>query len=450
LKPKSIYVCQSCGSQSAKWIGRCPACNEWNTYVEEIIHSGKSNKAASHKTTTRPKNLDEIDILQLRRIKSGVDEFDRVTGGGLVTGSMILIGGEPGIGKSTLVLQMSMQLPDIKTLYISGEESLQQLKMRAERIGKGNGQLYFLSETSMESILNHIDNFGPDMVIVDSIQTMTTELAESSAGSVTQIRECTNQLIQFAKTSNCPVLLIGHINKDGNLAGPKVLEHMVDTVLQFEGDQNHLYRIIRVLKNRFGPTDEMGIFEMRTTGLHPVPNPSEFLLADREMSLSGNTVAAVIEGHRPLMLQSQALVSTAAYATPQRSATGFDQRRLAMLLAVLEKRAGFRLAVKDVFLNIVGGLKINDPAADMAIVTAILSSDSNLPVEQNICLAGEVGLSGEFRPVTRIEQRIAESARLGFRQVMIPYGNLKNSDFSRFDIKVEPMKHIGELYKRLF
>ena len=363
---------------------------------------------------------------------------------------MVLIGGEPGIGKSTLVLQLCLLLPGVKALYISGEESLQQLKMRAERIGNNNDALFFLSETSLENTMSQMNNFGPDLVVIDSIQTMATESAESSAGSITQIRECTNQLIQFAKTSNCPVILIGHINKEGNLAGPKVLEHMVDTVLQFEGDQNHLYRILRVLKNRFGPTDEMGIFEMRATGLHAVPNPSEFLLADREMKLSGNTVAAIIEGHRPLMLQSQALVSTAAYSTPQRSATGFDQRRLAMHLAVLEKRAGFRLAVKDVFLNMVGGLKINDPAADMAIITAILSSDNNVPVEQNICFTGEVGLSGEFRPVTRIEQRITESARLGFSQVMIPYGNLKNSDFSRFDIDVKPLKHIGELYKRLF
>ena len=386
----------------------------------------------------------------MSRIISGNVEFDRVVGGGLVSGSIVLIGGEPGIGKSTLVLQLSLQLSKVKTLYISGEESLQQLKMRSQRLGDGHDKIFFLSETSMENIMAQIDQFEPELVIVDSIQTLVTDRAESSAGSVTQIRECTNQLIHFAKTSNCPVLLIGHINKDGHLAGPKVLEHMVDTVLQFEGDQNHLYRIIRVLKNRFGPTDEMGIFEMRSTGLRVVPNPSEFLLANREMKLSGNTVAAIIEGHRPLMLQSQALVSTAAYGTPQRSATGFDNRRLGMLLAVLEKRAGFKLTVKDVFLNMVGGLKVSDPAADMAVVAAILSSENNVAVEQNICFTGELGLSGEFRPVTRIELRVAESARLGFKQIMIPYANLKNTDFTRFDIQIEPLKHIGELHKKLF
>ncbi len=450
MKSKSVYVCQSCGSQSAKWVGHCPACNEWNTYVEEIIPSRSDLKPSQQSLKSRPQKLDDIDIQQLSRIKSGNAEFDRVVGGGLVSGSVVLIGGEPGIGKSTLVLQLSLQLSKVKTLYISGEESLQQLKMRSQRLGEGHNKIFFLSETSLENIMAQIGQFEPELVIVDSIQTMVTERAESSAGSITQIRECTNQLIHFAKTSNCPVILIGHINKDGHLAGPKVLEHMVDTVLHFEGDQNHLYRILRVLKNRFGPTDEMGIFEMRSTGLRIVSNPSEFLLANREMKLSGNSVAAIIEGHRPLMLQSQALVSTAAYGTPQRSATGFDNRRLGMLLAVLEKRAGFRLAVKDVFLNMVGGLKVNDPAADMAVVAAILSSENNLAVEQNICCTGELGLSGEFRPVTRIELRVAESARLGFKQILIPYANLKNTDFSRFDIQIEPLKHIGELHKKLF
>lgn len=450
MKSKSIYICQSCGSQSAKWVGHCTACDEWNTYVEEIISTSKQKISKLNTIPSRPKNLDEIDIQDLGRTETGNKEFDRVVGGGLVSGSMVLIGGEPGIGKSTLVLQLCLQLRKLKTLYISGEESLQQLKMRANRLGKGHENLFFLSETSMESILIHIDQFSPELVIVDSIQTLVTERAESSAGSVTQIRECTNQLIQFAKANNCPVLLIGHITKDGSLAGPKVLEHMVDAVLQFEGDQNHLYRILRVQKNRFGPTDEMGIFEMRSSGLQPVVNPSEFLLADRELKLSGNTVAAIIEGHRPLMIQSQALVSTAAYGTPQRSATGFDNRRLGMLLAVLEKRAGFRLAVKDVFLNMVGGLRVSDTAADMSVVCAILSSDNNLAIDQDICLTGEVGLSGEFRPVTRIELRVAEATRLGFRQIMLPYANLKGADFSRYDIKIEPLKHIGELYKKLF
>jgi len=418
--------------------------------VEEVVHSGASKKSKSQASPSKPRKLEEIDIQHLTRIETGNQEFDRVVGGGLVSGSMVLIGGEPGIGKSTLVLQLSLKLSRIRTLYISGEESLQQLKMRARRLGDGHDLLYFLSETSMESILIHIDQFAPELIIVDSIQTMVTERAESSAGSVTQIRECTNQLIQFAKTSNCPVVLIGHINKDGHLAGPKVLEHMVDTVLQFEGDQNHLYRILRVSKNRFGPTDEMGIFEMRSSGLRMVPNPSEFLLANRDMKLSGNTVAAIIEGQRPLMIQSQALVSSAVYGTPQRSATGFDNRRLGMLLAVLEKRAGFRLAVKDVFLNMVGGLKVSDPATDMAVVAAILSSDNDHAVEQNICCTGEVGLSGEFRPVNRIELRVAEAARLGFNQILIPFANMKGTDFSRYDIQIEPLKHIGELYKKLF
>ena len=450
MKSKSVFVCQSCGSQSAKWIGHCTACNEWNTYIEEITQSSSGKRSPKQASSSRPKQLDEIDIQQLKRIKSGDQEFDRVLGGGLVSGSMVLIGGEPGIGKSTLVLQLSLQLSKVKTLYISGEESLQQLKMRSERLGESHSNISFLSETSMENNMAQIEQFEPELVIVDSIQTMVTERAESSAGSVTQVRECTNILIQYAKTNNCPVLIIGHINKDGHLAGPKVLEHMVDTVLQFEGDQNHLYRILRVLKNRFGPTDEMGIYEMRSSGLRIVPNPSEFLLANREMQLSGNSVAAIVEGHRPLMIQSQALVSTAAYGTPQRSATGFDNRRLGMLLAVLEKRAGFKLAVKDVFLNMVGGLKVTDPATDMAVVAAILSSDNNLSIEQNICFTGELGLSGEFRPVTRIELRVAESARLGFKQIMIPYANLKNTDFSRFNIEVEALKHIGELYKKLF
>jgi len=443
-------VCQSCGSQSAKWIGRCPACGEWNTYVEELIQTGNQKKNLTGVVSSRPQKLADIDINDLARTETGNGEFDRVVGGGLVAGSMVLIGGEPGIGKSTLVLQLSLNLKKVKTLYISGEESLQQLKMRAQRLGDGSEQLYFLSETSMESILVHFEQLAPELVIIDSIQTLATERAESSPGSVTQIRECTNQLIRFAKTRNCPVLLIGHINKEGLLAGPKVLEHMVDTVLQFEGDRNHLYRILRVLKNRYGPTDEIGIFEMRSTGLHGVPNPSEFLLANRETKLSGNTVAAIIEGHRPMMIQSQALVSSAAYGTPQRSATGFDNRRLGMLLAVLEKRAGFRLAVKDVFFNIVGGLRVSDPAADMAVAGAILSSENNIAVEQNICFTGELGLSGEFRPVNRIELRVAESARLGFKQIVIPEANLKGSSFAGNKIDIKPLKHIGELYKLLF
>lgn len=450
-KSKSTYVCQSCGTHSAKWIGHCQACGEWNSYIEEIISPQKSGSTSSVKRfASKPKKLSEIDSEDVKRFKTNNAEFDRVVGGGLVPGSIVLIGGEPGIGKSTLVLQLCLELVNLKILYISGEESQQQLKMRAERLGRVNDELFFISENSLEANMKHLDELEPQLVIVDSIQTMVTEKAESSAGTVTQIRECTAELLHFAKERNVPVILIGHINKEGNLAGPKVLEHMVDTVLQFEGDRNHLYRILRSKKNRFGSTDELGIYEMQENGLREVSNPSEMLLANRDTPLSGNAISATMEGQRPLLIQTQALVSTAAYGTPQRSATGFDIRRLSMLLAVLEKRAGFRLAIKDVFLNMAGGLKVSDPATDLAVMAAILSSDKDESLNQNTCYTGEVGLSGEIRPVSRIELRVSEAARLGFDLIFIPAGNMKKMDFSRFKIKVEPVKHIGELYQRLF
>lgn len=451
-KTKSIYVCQTCGTQAAKWIGRCAACGEWNTYVEEVLAPASSSHPASgvKKFTSRPKRLPEIQSEEITRILTGNGEFDRVLGGGVVPGSVMLIGGEPGIGKSTLVLQLALQLKGRKILYISGEESQQQLKMRAERLGHDNEQLWFISENSMEANFKHIHELEPGVIIVDSIQTMVTEKAESSAGTVTQIRECTAELLHYAKENHVPVILIGHINKEGNLAGPKVLEHMVDTVLHFEGDQNHLYRILRSRKNRFGSTDELGIYEMEASGLREVANPSEMLLSTRDMPLSGNAVAATMEGHRPILLQTQALVSTAAYGTPQRSATGFDTRRLGMLLAVLEKRAGFRLAVKDVFLNMAGGIRVTDPAADLAIMAAILSSDKNEALNQNTCFTGEVGLSGEIRPVSRIDLRISEAARLGFDRIFVPSGNLKKTEASSQRIEVIAVRHIGELYSRLF
>lgn len=450
-KSKSTFVCQSCGTNSAKWIGRCPACGEWNTYIEEIVAKPQAGTSSSVKRfTSRPKKLAEIKSEDVKRMQTGNQEFDRVVGGGIVPGSIILIGGEPGIGKSTLVLQLALAIKEFTILYISGEESQQQLKMRAERLGNSNDNLWFISENSLEANLKHMVELDPKIIIVDSIQTLVTEKAESSAGTVTQIRECTAELLHYAKENHVPIILIGHINKEGNLAGPKVLEHMVDTVLQFEGDQNHLYRILRSKKNRFGSTDELGIYEMEPNGLREVANPSEMLLATRGMSLSGNAVSATMEGQRPILLQTQALVSTAAYGTPQRSATGFDIRRLGMLLAVLEKRAGFRLAIKDVFLNMAGGLKVTDPATDLAIMAAILSSDKNESINQNTCFTGEVGLSGEIRPVSRIDLRITEAARLGFDQIFIPAGNLKKLDSKQFKITIEPVRHIGELYKKLF
>lgn len=451
-KSKTIFVCQNCGSKSLKWIGKCPACSEWNTYTEEIEikESGSKAKALFKAEISKPKKISEINLSDVERLITNNKEFDRVLGGGLVRGSLVLIGGEPGIGKSTLLLQVALELNDTNVLYITGEESLQQIKMRASRLNPDSGNCTILSETQLENIFIHLGYEKPELIIIDSIQTLHTERIDSSPGSISQIRECTNQIMQFAKANSVPVLLIGHITKDGSIAGPKVLEHVVDTVLQFEGDQNHMYRILRSVKNRFGPTSELGIYEMRSTGLREVSNPSELLLSNYEDQLSGVAISASIEGMRPFLIEIQALVSSAAYGTPQRSSTGFDLRRLNMLLAVLEKRAGFRLATKDVFLNIAGGLKVNDPSIDLAVICAILSSNQDVSIEKNICFAGEVGLSGEIRPVNRIEQRIKEAEKLGFSHIIISKYNEKGLDFTKYNIKIIFVKKIEDILKKFF
>lgn len=448
-KQKYIYVCQNCGTNAAKWIGRCPSCGEWNTYQEEIVAQPNRRQtlhSSDKDTVSNPMLLSEVKLANEKRIRMPGTEFNRVLGGGLVPGSMVLIGGEPGIGKSTLMLQTALRLLRTKTLYVSGEESLSQIKLRANRIeNNSNDNCYFLSETSLESVFIQIKKLHPQIVIIDSIQTLQTEKAESSPGSITQVRECTNFLLRYAKESNTPVIIIGHINKEGSIAGPKVLEHIVDTVLQFEGDRYHVYRLLRAIKNRFGSTAELGIYEMQNTGLREVLNPSEMLLSQTEETLSGVAVAANMEGGRPLLIEIQALVATAAYGTPQRSATGFDMRRLNMLLAVLEKRAGFRLGAKDVFLNIAGGLKIDDPASDLAVICSILSSDQDIEIPKGSCFAGEVGLSGEIRAVTRIEQRISEAQKLGFSQIFISKYNRKGADFSKYKIKIMAVAKVEEL-----
>ena len=452
-KAKTVYVCQNCGAESPKWIGKCHSCGAWNSFVEEIVvPKSKSSLPASFSNaeSSKPVPLSEIKVDDLPRIDIGNKELNRVLGGGLVPGAIVLIGGEPGIGKSTLVLQMALHLSRLKILYVSGEESPQQIKLRGERIYAGDtNHCLIVSETSLEKILTHAKNTSPDILIVDSVQTLQTERVESAPGSVSQIRECTAGLLRFAKERNLPVLLIGHINKEGSLAGPKVLEHMVDVVLQFEGDRNHMYRILRSIKNRFGSTDEIGIFEMQQGGLREVQNPSELLLSHHENSMSGVSVAAATEGMRPFLIEVQALTSTAAYGTPQRSSTGFDIRRLNMLLAVLEKRAGFKLSAKDVFLNIAGGLKVNDPGIDLAVVSSILSSNIDMALSLDVCLAGEVGLSGEIRPVTRITQRIGEAAKLGFKKIIVPVYP-KGIDFSSADIEVKQVSKIEEAFRLLF
>lgn len=456
-KTKTAYVCSNCGNDSPKWLGKCPACGEWNTYVEEII--SKENATSQHSKIltnfetpkSKPILLTEIDTGNEIRMNMGDQEFNRVLGGGLVPGSLVLIGGEPGIGKSTLVLQTVLHLKDYKTLYISGEESAKQLKIRAERLGGYElSNCFIVCETSLEQIFTHINNVKPDLVIIDSIQTIFTERVESSPGSVSQVRECSAAILKFAKETATPVLLIGHINKEGSIAGPKVLEHIVDTVLQFEGDQHYMYRILRNVKNRFGSTSELGIYEMKQSGLREVSNPSELLLTQNHEGLSGVAIAAAIEGIRPFLIETQALVSTAAYGTPQRSATGFDIRRMNMLLAVLEKRAGFKLIQKDVFLNIAGGLKVNDPAIDLSVISAVLSSSLDIAVEREVCMCGEVGLSGEIRPVNRIEQRILEAEKLGFHTIIIPHNNLKGFDFKKAQIKIIPVKKVEEAFRSLF
>ncbi len=419
-KTKTAFVCRNCGAESPKWIGRCPSCHEWNTYIEEVItRSSAAVQSFSDSKGAKPTLMEEIQTDPEKRMLTGTGELDRLLGGGIVRGSVILLGGEPGIGKSTLALQVAMNLGNRKVLYVSGEESEQQIKMRAERLSGKNSQCYILSETDLDNILTHAMALNPDLVVVDSVQTLTTQRLESPAGSVTQVRECSAMLLRYAKTSGIPVVLIGHITKDGTLAGPKVLEHIVDVVLIFEGDSNYIYRLLRPVKNRFGSTSELGIFEMLGSGLREVTNPSELFINRHDELLSGVTIAATIDGIRPFMIETQALVSTAVYGTPQRSSTGFDIRRLNMLLAVLEKRAGFRLGTRDVFLNIAGGLRVTDPAIDLAVITAVLSSNLDIAVPGDICFAGEVGLSGEIRPVPRIEQRIKECTKLGFGRIVI-------------------------------
>ncbi|MEZ7866274.1 MAG: DNA repair protein RadA [Paludibacteraceae bacterium] len=453
-KTRSVYVCQNCGVDSPKWIGKCPSCGEWNTFVEEIIHkensSSKISMAGFEPIKQKPVLISSVETQAEERTDTSCHELNRVLGGGLVNGSLVLIGGEPGIGKSTLVLQVVLGMKGKRTLYVSGEESVNQLKMRAERLSHKDPDCYIVSETSLEQLFVHAQNVKPDLLIVDSIQTITTESIESSPGSVSQVRECAAALLRFCKTTNIPVLLIGHINKEGSIAGPKVLEHIVDTVLQFEGDQHYMYRILRSIKNRFGSTSELGIFEMQQSGLREVSNPSELLLSQNHEGLSGVAIASAIEGIRPFLIEVQALVSSAAYGNPQRSSTGFDLRRLNMLLAVLEKRAGFKLAQKDVFLNIAGGIKVNDPAIDLAIISAILSSNIDIAIEQHVCMAGEVGLSGEIRPINRLEQRIHEAEKLGFRKMIIPQVNLKSLDLKKINIELMQVRKVEEAFRMLF
>lgn len=434
-KVKTTFFCQNCGSQYAKWQGQCTSCKAWNTIAEEVIQKPEKSSwktatsTSASKRASKPLKINEIDTAQEARLDMQDAEFNRVLGGGMVKGSLTLLGGEPGIGKSTLLLQVALSLP-YKTLYVSGEESQKQIKMRAERISPKENNCYILTETKTQNIFKQIEDVAPDLVVIDSIQTLHSDYIESSAGSISQIKECTTELIKFAKETATPVLLIGHITKDGHIAGPKILEHMVDTVLQFEGDRNHVFRILRAHKNRFGSTNELGIYEMQGSGLREVSNPSEILISEKDGELSGNAVAATLEGLRPLMIEVQALVSTAVYGTPQRSATGFNAKRLNMLLAVLEKRAGFRLGAKDVFLNITGGITVDDPAIDLAVVAAILSSNEDVALQSDYCFAAEVGLSGEIRPVQRVEQRILEAEKLGFSMIFVSKYNkiaLKNT-----------------------
>lgn len=455
-KTKTVYICSNCGADSPKWIGKCPNCGEWNTYVEETVvkespAARRGAAAFSSSSKPRPVLLRDISAEKEERLDMKDEELNRVLGGGLVRGSLVLIGGEPGIGKSTLILQTVLKLPELRVLYVSGEESSKQLKMRADRIDPDNQNCLILCETNLEQIFAHVENVKPDLLVVDSIQTVFTENVESSPGSITQVRECSAAILKYAKESGVPVLLIGHINKEGSIAGPKVLEHIVDTVLQFEGDQHYMYRILRSIKNRFGSTAELGIYEMRQDGLRQVSNPSELLLTQNHEGLSGVAIAAAIEGIRPFLIETQALVSTAVYGTPQRSATGFDIRRMNMLLAVLEKRAGFKLAQKDVFLNIAGGLRVNDPAIDLAVLSAMLSSSLDISIETGVCMAGEIGLSGEIRPVNRIEQRIMEAEKLGFSRIIIPFNNLKGFNASpKSRIEIVQVRKVEEAFRQLF
>ena len=465
-KIKTAYVCSNCGQESTKWIGKCPSCGEWNTFKEIRLTSTtnssnanglfRNDKSASEKN--RPVKLRDIPTKDDPRIDMHDAELNRVLGGGLVAGSIVLLGGEPGIGKSTLTLQTILNIHDKKILYVSGEESAHQLKMRAERLlnrqdtssNDSLDNINILCETSLQRIFEYADELSPELLIIDSIQTIATEDVDSSPGSITQVRECAASLLRFAKTSGTPVILIGHINKEGTLAGPKILEHIVDTVIQFEGDQHYMYRILRSIKNRFGSTSELGIYEMQQTGLRQVSNPSELLLSQDHEGLSGVAISSAIEGVRPFLVETQALVSSAAYGTPQRSATGFEQRRLNMLLAVLEKRVGFKLIQKDVFVNIAGGLRVTDLAMDLSVIAAVLSSNVDTAIEPGWCMAGEVGLSGEVRPINRIEQRITEAEKLGFTDIILPKSNVQNLDISKYKINIHPVRKVEEALRALF
>ncbi|WPU98552.1 DNA repair protein RadA [Mucilaginibacter sp. cycad4] len=489
-KSKIAYFCQSCGFESPKWLGKCPSCQQWNTFVEEVIEKGNASVPAwkpastSQQRANKPVQVADITYAEEHRVPTPDKEFNRVLGGGIVPGSLVLIGGEPGIGKSTLMLQLALNMPHQKVLYVSGEESDRQIKMRAERLspppppkggaknsastnfddkqapplgGGGGGACYILTETSTQNIFKQIESLEPDLVVIDSIQTLHSAHIESTPGSVSQVRECTAELLRFAKETSTPVFLIGHITKDGMIAGPKILEHMVDTVLQFEGDRHHVYRILRTIKNRFGSSSELGIYEMMGEGLREVSNPSEILLSHRETPLSGITISATLEGMRPMLIETQALVSTSAYGMPQRTATGFDTKRMSMLLAVLEKRCGFRLGAKDVFLNITGGIRVEDPAIDLGLAAAIISSHEDMPIPFKTCFAGELGLSGEIRAVNRVEQRIAEAQKLGFNQIFISKYNLpasgqdkKRMDLSRYNIDIKIVSSIEEVFGLLF
>jgi len=455
-KIKTAFFCSNCGYESAKWAGKCPSCNEWNTFVEEVISKGNEKtdngwkEYAGEKKQSKVVALQNVSSKEETRIPTTDPELNRVLGGGIVPGSLVLVAGEPGIGKSTLFLQNALQLKSITTLYISGEESELQIKMRADRLKIENENFYLLTETGTQLIFQEIKKLRPDIVIVDSIQTLQSSFIESAAGSISQIRECAAEFQRFAKETNTPVFLIGHITKDGTIAGPKILEHMVDTVLQFEGDRHYTYRILRTLKNRFGSTAELGIYEMSGDGMRAVTNPSEILLTQKEEQLSGSAIAATLEGMRPLLIEVQALVTQSVYGTPQRTVTGFDLRRLQLLLAVLEKRGGFHFGVKDVFVNIAGGIKVEDPSIDLAVICALLSSYEDVPLPQHICFAGEVGLNGEIRAVNRIEQRIAEAEKLGFEKIIVSRYNKKGFDKNQYKIEVIALSQVHEVYQYLF
>lgn len=448
---KTVWYCTECGGESPKWEGRCPFCSAWNSMVEEKVQpKNKGIVNTSRIGKSKPQKVSEIKASEEVRITLPSGELNRVLGGGLVPGSLVLIGGEPGIGKSTLVLQNILSIRSRTVLYVSGEESAVQLKMRADRLGRVSDSCYIVTETSLQNIFEHIEDIKPGLLIVDSIQTIASDDLESASGSVSQVRECAVNLLKYAKESNVPVILIGHITKEGSLAGPKVLEHIVDAVLQFEGDSKYMYRILRSIKNRFGSTSEIGIYEMCQRGLREVQNPSEMLLSQSDEELSGVAIGVTIDGARPFLIETQALVSSAAYGTPQRSVTGFDSKRMNMLLAVLEKRVGFKLIQKDVFLNIAGGLKVNDPALDLPVICAILSSNVDMNIPHGVCMSGEVGLSGEIRPVTRIEQRIMEAEKLGMSQILIPKGNLKGLDTSSRTIRITEVAKVEEAFRVLF